>query len=184
MMQWTKEKTKKLIDLKNSGLTWAGIAEEMSARYDERYTVDSCRGRYRNHRHTVNEEQPAYKETIEHKGDNQVSDKLIALSDEELKDANSLLKAHNYDPSQWELMNSKSSMWHHSNKEYGTKTLYASKITVKPKNGGFNFDELLEAVQKVGRIKAPSKKTNDNGKYLLLSLFDMHFGIMTFEDYE
>src|SRR5699024_6423224 len=118
------------------------------------------------------------------KGDNQVSDKLIALSDEELKDANSLLKAHNYDPSQWELMNSKSSMWHHSNKEYGTKTLYASKITVKPKNGGFNFDELLEAVRKVGRIKAPNKKTNDNGKYLLLSLFDMHFGIMTFDDYE
>lgn len=182
-MQWTKEKTKKVIELKNSGLTWAGIAEEMSARYDERYTVDSCRGRYRNHRHTVNEEQPAYKETIEHKGDNQVSDKLIALSDEELKDANSLLKAHNYDPSQWELMNSKSSMWHHSNKEYGTKTLYASKITVKPKNGGFNFDELLDTIKDVPKYNIGAY-INNKESYLSIPLSDMHFGVATIDDYK
>lgn len=127
-----------------------------------------------------------YKETVEIGSDgSQKSDKLIRMSAEDKKDPDFLLEAHGYDPSQWELTNSKSSIWNQHNLEDGTLTLYASKITTKPLKQGFDFKKLEEIVTTKPNYEIKSsKQVNINGKYLLLPLFDTHFGVSTYEHYK
>lgn len=127
-----------------------------------------------------------YKETVEISGDGaQKSDKLILMSEENKKDPDFLLEAHGYDPVKWELTNSKSSIWNQRNKQDGTLTLYASKITAKPLTQGFDFKKLEEIVTNRPKYRiAADKKPNIDGDYLLLPLFDTHFGVSDFEHYE
>lgn len=61
----------------------------------------------------------------------QSSEKLISCSEEELKDVDFLLKMHGYDPEKFELVSAGSSMWQNGSNN-GNKTLYSSKIRVKP----------------------------------------------------
>lgn len=127
-----------------------------------------------------------YKETTEiGKDGSQKSDKLILMSDEDRKDPDFLLEAHGYDPVKWELTNSKSSIWNQHNKQDGTLTLYASKITAKPLVNGFDFKKLEEIVTKKPTYKiTTNKKPNINGDYLLIPLFDVHLGISDYEYYK
>lgn len=81
------------------------------------------------------EDDPTYKETVEIKNDgSQVSDKLLWMFEHESKSKEFVLNAHGYDPEQWDLVNAISNMWHGMRpKDMGLKTLFQSKITVKPK---------------------------------------------------
>lgn len=128
----------------------------------------------------------AYKETVEiGKGGVQKSDKLVKMSAEDSKDPEFLLKAHGYDPVKWEVTNAKSSIWNQHNRIDGTLTLYASKITVKPLVQGFDFERLEEIVTKKPVYKIETKReSNQYGEYLLIPLFDTHFGISNFEYYK
>jgi len=75
-----------------------------------------------------------YKESVEIKSDNsQISDKLLEMSLAESKDVDFVLKSHGYDCNLFELVSAKNSMWNMNTKADGIKTLYASKIAVKPK---------------------------------------------------
>ena len=58
---------------------------------------------------------------------------LLELSEETIKTPILLLRAHGYDPNEFELVNVKNSMWHQKSNQDGLHTLYASKITVKPR---------------------------------------------------
>lgn len=139
---------------------------------------------------TPNEEDdlPPYKETTEILKDGlQRSDKLVQMNEQQRKDPDFLLEAHGYDPNKWELTNSKSSMWNQHNKKHGTVILYSSKITVKPKESGVDWNGLVETIKKLsptvpkidfkGAIPSAYKSLN-------IALFDMHFGINTYEDYK
>lgn len=127
-----------------------------------------------------------YKQTTEIGNDgSQKSDKLIYMSETDKKDPDFLLEAHGYDPSKFELVNAKSSMWNQQNKQDGTLTLYSSKITVKKLKQGFDFDKLEEIVTTKPKYKFNSgNKINVDGEYLLVSLVDMHWGISDFEHYK
>src|SRR5690625_986355 len=141
-IEWTKEMESDLVRLREQGVSWAKLPKEMKKIYDLKFTYDSCRNKYRSLQKglktTKNNEVRPYKEEIKINADGtHTSDKLIELSEQEMKDETILLKAHGYDPSEWELTSSQSSMWHHFNKEMtNPRTLYASKIKVKPKDSG------------------------------------------------
>lgn len=127
-----------------------------------------------------------YNETTEIGNDgSHKSDKLIFMSEEDKKDPEFLLEAHGYDSTKWELMNSKSSIWNQHNKQDGTLTLYASKITAKPLVNGFDFKKLEEIVttKPTYKFNYDNKATNIDGDYLVLSLVDMHFGNSSYEYY-
>ncbi len=81
------------------------------------------------------EDELQYKETVEIKSDgSQVSDKLIWMFEHESKSKEFVLNAHGYDPEQWDLVIAISNMWHGMRpKDKGLRTLFQSKITVKPK---------------------------------------------------
>lgn len=85
---------------------------------------------------TEENEVPEYKETVEIKEDgSQISQKLIWMFEEDSKSKEFVLNAHGYDPEEWELVNAISNMWHMQRpKDQGLRTLFQSKITVKPKS--------------------------------------------------
>ena len=126
-----------------------------------------------------------YKETTEVKADGSTSsDRLIAMNEEESKDASFLIKAHGFNPDEFELVNAKSSMWHTMSKD--SKTMYSSKITVKPKKNGFDYEGFIKKLQE-GTTKAiPYEKAKLElaEQMLVIPLFDMHFGIADLEYYK
>lgn len=128
----------------------------------------------------------SYKETHEIVSDgSHKSDKLLRMSDEQRKDVNYLLTAHGFDPNEWELVSAKNNIWNTYSKQDGINTLYASKITVRPRHNGFSMEKLLEEVRKVPTmfIKRQSKELIDK-RLLEISFFDSHFGISDFDYYE
>lgn len=118
-----------------------------------------------------------YKEVTEILNDgSHKSDKLISMSTEQSKDSKYLLEAHGFDVNEWIVTNAKNSIWNMSSKETEARTLFSSKITVKPSTSGFNMDRFLEVVKQ--EVKPITIKASTKGDKLLeIPLFDMHFGI-------
>lgn len=187
-MKWTTEKHNFLLELVDKhNRKWKIIAEEMTKQFNEIFSSEQCRSRWRNNRHKLDEINPKDKygvKTTKNADGTIETDRLIAISKEQLKDDKYILKAHGYDNS-WEIVSHQFSMWNHFNRELTSpKTLYASKIRVKPKEDGFQWDELLEVVQKVPKAKIRPKHNIAKGnEYLVLPLYDMHFGISDYEYY-
>ncbi|GGJ48583.1 hypothetical protein [Virgibacillus salexigens] len=187
-MKWDDEKHNYLIDLVNEydgRKKWQEITKKMSDKFGDTYNREQVRGHYRIEPNKRNAEMPDYKSSVEINQDgSQTVNDLIELSNEQMKDSNYLLKAHGYDPNEWEIVKATSSKWHHYNKEMSKpRELYASKITVRKKKQGFDFDKLLDTIKEVPQVNISPIHTEENS-YLNIPLSDMHFGIATYEDYK
>lgn len=126
-----------------------------------------------------------YKETVEILGDgSHKSDKLLQMSADQSKSVDFLLEAHGYNIKEWELVSAKNNIWNVYSKQDGVSTLYSSKITARPLKQGFDYESFLE---KANEKIIPVHKTNiiTDGKNLLeIPLYDLHFGVNTYEYYE
>lgn len=185
-MKWTGEKHNYLIRLKEQDKTWREIAEDMTEKFGREYTAEQCRSRWRTNRHKISEHpELEYKTQIEIQSDgSHKSDRLLRMSAEQSKDPNYLLDAHGYDRNEWTLVSARNNIWNTYSKKDGVQTLYSSKITVKPKESEFDWDKFLEAVKQVPKaIIKPKYIPQERDKYLLLPLYDMHFGISDYEYY-
>lgn len=124
-------------------------------------------------------------ETRINKDGSYYSDKLLEMSEEQEKSPEYLLQAHGFDINKWELVSARNNFWNTYSKQDGVQQLYSSKITTKPIKDGFDFDRLLEIVTKEPTYQYRSNfNPNLNGEYLLLPLYDMHWGINTFDYYK
>lgn len=129
----------------------------------------------------ANDSNIRYKDNISLSSDGtQTSDKLIRLSEEETKDVSFILKCHGYDPKEWELINAKNSMWNVSKQE-GLKTLYSSKISVKPRIDTISLEEIQEHFETFTNNYTPRKVENlivntSSGKMLEIPIMDLHLG--------
>lgn len=112
---------------------------------------------------------------------------LLELSEDEIKTPELLLKAHGYDIKEFELVNSKNSMWHQNSNCNGLKTLYCSKITVRPRNE-ISIESVQEIFDNMSREIANRdfdiyKNKHDDTLFLkdesdkcfVLNFFDVHF---------
>lgn len=135
---------------------------------------------------SLDDEVLPYKETTEilsngsHK-----SDKLIKMSAEQSKDIDYILSAHGFDKETWELVNAKNNIWNVHSKQDGVQTLYSSKITVKPRVNGFDFNKLIEVIRKEVKPITIEKNNNTKSSRLLeIPLYDLHFGVSNLEYYK
>src|SRR5699024_6124249 len=177
-----------LIDWVSShGTKWKKISEIMTQKYDSVYTREQCRSRWRTFRHKVEADpRDTYSTSIKKNNDGSVeTDMLIEISKAKLKDNDYILKAHGYDDS-WEIVSHQYSAWNHFNKELTEpKTLYASKLRVKPKEYKLTIDDLIKRMKgPVEPVKINTTKKQSNKKALGLYFTDLHFGINTVKDYE
>ena len=131
---------------------------------------------------------PNYKESVEIKNDNsQVSDKLISMSLEESKDPEFVLKSHGYSHDEFILLSAKNSMWHMNTKEDGIKTLYASKISVKPRteyqwneeNAKKIFSSLETCTKTINKSNIKTSQYKKNGKLLIIPISDFHLNLLS-----
>ena len=131
---------------------------------------------------------PNYKSSTEFKQDgSQISDKLISMSENESKDPDFVLESHGYDCCAWNLISCKNSMWNMNTKADGIRTLYSSKISVKPRNeillNEDNITKILENL--INSYSIPSPKyvkynPNKNGDLLILNIADLHFALKSY----
>ena len=86
-----------------------------------------------------------------------------------------MLRAHGYDPDMFELVNSKNSMWHQKSNEDGLHTLYASKITVKPRTE-ISLEQIDEIFKNMNRTYQRPKinRYEISGRHecLIINFFD------------
>lgn len=130
-------------------------------------------------------ETPKYKESVElTKDGTQKSDKLIELSETDMKDEDAVLKAHGYDPDIWEIINAKNSIFNVNAKGGITKTLYSSKITVKKRVNGINTDRIIDSINSKADAVYIPKTTEDGSGLLEITYKDMHWGIADFKYYK
>lgn len=126
----------------------------------------------------VNKNAPVKSTTTLDKDGVRTSEKFVALSEDELTDKTALLKAHGYNPVQFELINAKNSIWQQGDGEGGLKNLYSSRITVKPTDCGLDLDELKKHFE---NFKPPHKEhikheTSSKPETIFFSHLDVHFG--------
>lgn len=133
-----------------------------------------------------NEDLPKYKENIELKADGSTtSDKLITIAKSQDITKEFLLDAHGFDKTQFELVSAKNSIWNVSAGKDPNKTLYSSKISVKPKESGFDINKFVEKLKDSTAISNLQYAKNVDGENMLvIPYFDMHFGIATLDTYK
>ena len=107
----------------------------------------------------------------------EISERQFYIEDEsKLRDYDYLLRLHNYDPRYFEIVSARNSKW-----GSGEKTLYSSKITVKPKPFTLNTDDFCAMFDKLKNenIKyiAPAAKYLDGDKLLVISISDLHMNL-------
>ncbi|WP_312693894.1 hypothetical protein [Leuconostoc pseudomesenteroides] len=109
------------------------------------------------------------------------SSRTLNLSNEELRDEATLLKLHGYDPERWEIKTSSNSRNTRETNQ-GTKHSYNSRITVKTKQS-LTLDDLKQELTKtyVEPMEVYKNKPVDSKDTLVISLFDLHYGITTDE---
>jgi hypothetical protein len=101
------------------------------------------------------------------------STKVLKIACEEDKTPESLLKAHGYDPLQWEMISSKQKAWNVYSKLDKINDLFSSTITVKPI--GFLSEDIIKKVYDSLTPKAITKtKITENGYMLEIPLMDVH----------
>lgn len=112
------------------------------------------------------------------------SSKLIAMNDEQSKDVSFILKAHGYDDKKWNLVSAKNNIRQVISKQDGVVTLYASNITVKPKNE-LNLKDIENFYKDIcENYETPTVKSIESkGSYMYeLPIVDLHFGKLSMSD--
>ena len=120
------------------------------------------------------------KETVVINADKtETSERTFYIEDEDkLRDTDYLLRLHNYDPNLFEITSARNSKWNS-----GEKTLYSSKVTVKPKRNDISEMQISKWFEKLDRKYSaipPHKLSDDYGKgekLLILPIFDLHFAL-------
>lgn len=187
-----------VVRLRDEGLTFRAVTELINERYNMGATTNAVNNIYR-HSHkgerpslkqtvetAIEKDLPNYKETVEIAADgSHKSDKLLKMSDEQMKDTDFLLEAHGYDVEAWELVTARNNIWNSYSKQDGIMTMYASKITVKPRTSTFSMQKVIDAIKTLPSTILPVETHYSPVKYLLeIPLFDSHFGVSTYDDYK
>jgi FMN phosphatase YigB (HAD superfamily) len=185
---WTDAVDSRLKQLREEGNSQEKTAEILSKEYGYHYTRNAVKNReaYHDGREAKRPQLPPYKSTHEILSDGtHKSDKLLIMSAKDEKDVNYLMKAHGFDSNEWELVSARNNIWNSYSKQDGIMTLYASKITVKPRKNGFNFDELIAAIKKeVKPIIIKPNKAIFRNRLLEIPFFDSHFPISDYDYYK
>lgn len=104
------------------------------------------------------------------------------MTAEQAKDPEFVLRAHGFNPDDWDIVSARNNFWQQNSVENGLIDLYQSKITVKPKIDNELTPQDIANLFKKDIVPYKVKQTSHNAHNLVVPLPDMHFGITTLED--
>jgi hypothetical protein len=180
--RWSDQEKEYLLQLikEHPGQTNIQYAGMLIDKFNRQFSEDSVRKQRKKTAPVT-----GYKEIHEiNKDGSHTSDRLVRMNDNESKSVEYLLRAHGFDVNEWELVTARNNIWNGFDKENGTRTLYGSRITVKPKIKGIDWDGLIEVIKTVPSVTIKPKYISTDENYLTVPLFDMHFGISDYEHYK
>lgn len=169
--------------------TWNELTDAFNAKFGVHYAKEKIRTYYRRHLKDVSESEGAKvmageTVTLKENGE-QISQIKIAMTREQSKNPEYLLKAHGYDPKDWTVKSAVSNIWDGQTAD-GPQVMYQSKITVAPrKPGEINVNELIQAITAETRpvavdyIESEERYANSG---LIINLADLHFGILEYDE--
>lgn len=165
--------TETVLKLRDSGKTWEEIEEEYNKIHNDKKKANSLRAHYSRHRDRD-------VEALHN------SNKYQELATNEAVTKEQLIEMHGYNSEEWELTSSnstRSKIGTGKNEEQYFVNTY-SKITVKPKEWKLTEEQLQEMLKVNVKPKTLKRTVNKGSGLYEIPLFDMHFGNMTFEEYE
>lgn len=115
-------------------------------------------------------------EIVINKDGSQSSSTTLQMTSEQAKDPDFVLRAHGFDPTEWDIISARNNFWQQNSQENGLIDLYQSKITVKPKAKALSIDNVLSTFNREIKPVKVSNVTKGHNS-ILIPLFDMHFGI-------
>ncbi|MCB6840967.1 helix-turn-helix domain-containing protein [Weissella viridescens] len=191
-MRWTDEHKNRVTELGEQGLSSSKIAQRL---FDE-FGVNLSRrtvSRYLSTGHTSSKYDKMKKnnevkdvkrgtEIVINKDGSTTSSTTMQMTSEQAKDPEFVLRAHGFNPDNWDIVSARNNFWQQNSQENGLIDLYQSKITVKPKS-----DDELTPLDMADMFKNDIKPYTVNqvardAHNLVVPLPDMHFGITTLED--
>ncbi|MDV4829902.1 hypothetical protein NNG48_07305 [Enterococcus faecium] len=166
--------------------TWNELTDAFNAKFGVHYAKEKIRTYYRRHLKDVSESEGAKvmageTVTLKENGE-QISQIKIAMTREQSKNPEYLLKAHGYNEKDWTVKSAVSNIWDGQTAD-GPQIMYQSKITVAPrKPGEINIDELIQAITtETEPVALPIQKHEKGLENLVIPLSDLHFGVSTYE---
>lgn len=115
------------------------------------------------------------REVVTWKGDGSIEDdRIVSMTDAELKDPRAVLLAHGFDPAEWELVYAKHSVWDTNLSKGDCTKFYSSRITVRPKRAP-DVQDLVQLLANAKPIELPFVvKPAPTKRVLELTLADLH----------
>ncbi len=193
--KWTDEHKNRVIELGKQGLSSRKIAQRLFDEFGENFSrrtvsqylsTGSTNGRVR----AKPNQKPDTKvkdvnrgtEIVINKDGSTTSSTTMQMTSEQAKDPDFVLRAHGFNPDDWDIVSARNNFWQQNSVENGLIDLYQSKITVKPKvdNDIKRAAEVLTRdikPLKVQQTISPSRKRN-----LVIPITDNHWGITHLSD--
>lgn len=121
-------------------------------------------------------------EIVLNKDGSQSSSTTLQMTSEQAKDPDFVLRAHGFDPTEWDIISARNNFWQQNSQENGLIDLYQSKITVKPKSDDELTPQDIANLFKTDIKPYTIKQVACDTHNLVVPLPDLHFGITTMLD--
>lgn len=175
-MIWTKGMTDRAIKLTDQGYTHAKVAAVLSNEYSANITGNAVRKRLKRAHHS---DQPAEASVQFNDDGTQTATAMFRLKHEPDKSPETLMRLCGYDPEKFEMVSGDYKVYEQHSTKDGTVPQYSIHVRVKPRSG-INVQELVAILNK-GIKPITIKQANSGDHNLVIPLFDLHFGITTFD---
>ncbi|MDN6539421.1 MAG: helix-turn-helix domain-containing protein, partial [Lactococcus sp.] len=193
--KWTDEHKNRVIELGKQGLSSRKIAQRLFDEFGENFSrrtvsqylsTGSTNGRVR----TKSNQQSDTKvkdvkrgtEIVINKDGSTTSSTTMQMTSEQAKDPEFVLRAHGFNPDDWDIVSARNNFWQQNSQENGLIDLYQSKITVKPKVD----NDIKRAVEILTRdikpIKVKHSLDSSRKRNLVIPITDNHWGITHLSD--
>jgi len=190
-LNWTDEQKNRIIELSKQGLSSPKVAQQMFDEYGinfSRRTVARFIATGHTSSHYKGKPKSKVKdvkrgtEIVINKDGSTTSSTTMQMTSEQAKDPEFVLRAHGFNPDDWDIVSARNNFWQQNSQENGLIDLYQSKITVKPKID----NDIKRAVEvltrdikpiKVKQVIKPERQHN-----LVIPITDMHWGVTQLAD--
>ena len=190
--KWTDEHKNRVAELGAQGLSSSKIAQKLFDEFGENFSrrtvsrfiaTGQTSSRYKGKPDNKVKDVKRGTEIVINKDGSTTSTTTIEnMNREKAKDVDFVLRAHGFDPEDWDIVSAKSNFWQQNSVEKGLIDLCQSKITVKPKSDDEltpqDIANLFKADIKPYTVNQVARDTHN----LVVPLPDLHFGITTMLD--
>ncbi|NVO88935.1 transposase [Lactobacillus rhamnosus] len=179
-MKWTKQMVDRAAELKEQGLSNREAAEKLSEEYHIAISKTALRLKLARSGHRfTSTHQPLRNVAINSDG-SQTATVLMRLRHEPNKSPETLMKLAGYDPSLFDMISGDYKVYEQHSTKDGTVPQYSVHVRVKPKAGTLTSKDLIALLNSnIKPVNIPNERIGQRN--LVVPLFDLHFGISTYD---